>query len=159
MRLKIEFVDRLGIAQEILAVLAGRGLDVIAVEVDPPHIYLEAPALLPADLAGVRGAIDKLGMNDVQVQNFGSARDVLIRLPVQKGVTSAQQSNQVMAALQAVDASAAMRRAEFVGPQVGDELAADGLKALAFGLLCLLPVGVLAAGAGGGAGGAGLLGQ
>ena len=73
----------------------------------------------------------KLGFNDVQVQNFGTARDVLIRLPVQKGVSSAQQSNQVMAALQTVDASAAMRRTEFVGPQVGDELATDGLKALA----------------------------
>jgi transcriptional regulator of aroF, aroG, tyrA and aromatic amino acid transport len=57
MRLKIEFVDRLGIAQEILAVLAGRGLNVIAVEVEPPHIYLEAPALLPADLPGVDAAV------------------------------------------------------------------------------------------------------
>jgi len=53
-------------------------------------------------------------------------------LPAQKNVSSAQQSNQVMAALKAVDASASMRRTEFVGPQVGDELAADGLKALAF---------------------------
>jgi preprotein translocase subunit SecF len=85
----------------------------------------------PADLNGVRSAVAKLGFNDVQVQNFGTARDVLIRLPVQKGVSSAQQSNQVMAALQVVDASAAMRRTEFVGPQVGDELATDGLKALA----------------------------
>ncbi len=85
----------------------------------------------PADLDGVRSAVTKLGFNDVQVQNFGTARDVLIRLPVQKGVSSAQQSNQVMAALQTVDASAAMRRTEFVGPQVGDELATDGLKALA----------------------------
>jgi preprotein translocase subunit SecF len=47
-------------------------------------------------------------------------------------VTSAQQSNQVMDALKAQDASATMRRTEFVGPQVGDELVVDGLKALAF---------------------------
>jgi preprotein translocase subunit SecF len=53
-------------------------------------------------------------------------------LPAQKGVSSAQQSTQVMTALKATDASASMRRTEFVGPQVGDELAADGLKALAF---------------------------
>ncbi len=86
----------------------------------------------PADLGLVRSAVAKLGLVDVQVQNFGTARDVMIRLPVQKGVSSAQQSSQVMAALQAVDASAVMRRTEFVGPQVGDELAADGLKALAF---------------------------
>ncbi|MFN7197771.1 MAG: protein translocase subunit SecF, partial [Hylemonella sp.] len=52
--------------------------------------------------------------------------------PVQKGVSSAQQSEQVMAALKALDASAQLRRSEFVGPQVGDELALDGLLALAF---------------------------
>jgi len=93
---------------------------------------LEVTYTQPADLGSIRGVVAKLGFADVQVQNFGTARDVLIRLPVQKGVTSAQQSNQVMAALKAVDASAAMRRTEFVGPQVGDELASDGLKALAF---------------------------
>ncbi|MBK9235147.1 MAG: protein translocase subunit SecF [Rhodoferax sp.] len=85
-----------------------------------------------ADLGSVRNAVAKLGFNDVQVQNFGSSRDVLIRLPVQKGVTSATQSDQVMAALKTADASANLRRNEFVGPQVGDELAVDGLKALAF---------------------------
>ena len=86
----------------------------------------------PADLNAVRNVVAKLGLTDVQVQNFGTARDVLIRLPVQKGVSSAQQSEQVMAALKGADATAAMRRTEFVGPQVGDELAIDGLKALAF---------------------------
>ena len=84
-----------------------------------------------ADLNAVRGTVEKLGFNDVLVQNFGTARDVLIRLPVQKGVTSAQQSEHVMSALKAADAGAALRRTEFVGPQVGDELASDGLKALA----------------------------
>lgn len=85
----------------------------------------------PADLNGVRGTVAALGLSDVQVQNFGTARDVLIRMPVQKGVSSAQQSDRVMAALKAADPSATMRRTEFVGPQVGDELATDGLKALA----------------------------
>ncbi len=83
-----------------------------------------------ADVASVRGAVAKLGLQDVQVQNFGTVRDVLIRLPVQKGVSSAQQSEQVMTVLKAADSSAVMRRTEFVGPQVGDELATDGLKAL-----------------------------
>ncbi len=83
-----------------------------------------------ADVAAVRGAVAKLGLEDVQVQNFGTVRDVLIRLPVQKGVSSAQQSEQVMTVLKAADGSAVMRRTEFVGPQVGDELATDGLKAL-----------------------------
>jgi len=86
----------------------------------------------PADLAQVRTVVSGLGYTDVQVQNFGSARDVLIRLPAQKGVSSAEQSDKLMAALQGADASAEKRRIEYVGPQVGDELAADGLKALAF---------------------------
>jgi preprotein translocase subunit SecF len=86
----------------------------------------------PADLALVRGTVAGLGFSDVQVQNFGTARDVLIRMPAVKGVSSAQQSDKVMAALKAADASADLRRNEFVGPQVGDELAVDGLKALAF---------------------------
>jgi preprotein translocase subunit SecF len=93
---------------------------------------MEVSYAQPADLARVRDAVAKLGLADVQVQNFGTSRDVLIRLPVQKGVSSAQQSEQVMAALKAADKSAELRRNEFVGPQVGDELAVDGLKALAF---------------------------
>jgi preprotein translocase subunit SecF len=85
----------------------------------------------PADLNAVRGTVAALGFSDVQVQNFGTARDVLIRMPVQKGVSSAQQSERVMVALKVADTTAVMRRSEFVGPQVGDELATDGLKALA----------------------------
>lgn len=84
-----------------------------------------------ADLGKVRTAVSSLGYTDVQVQNFGTARDVMIRLPAQKGVSTAQQSEQVMTALRAADASVTLRRTEFVGPQIGDELAADGLKALA----------------------------
>ena len=68
----------------------------------------------------------------MQVQNFGTARDVLIRLPAQKGVSSAQQSERVLGALKEADSAVVLRRTEFVGPQVGDELAVDGLKALAF---------------------------
>ena len=86
----------------------------------------------PADLDKVRGAMNKMGYADAQVQNFGTSRDVLIRLPLQKGETSAQQTQQVMKALQADDASVELRRNEFVGPQVGKELASNGLKALAF---------------------------
>lgn len=86
----------------------------------------------PADLNSLRSTVATLGLNDVQVQNFGTARDVLIRMPLQKGVSSAQQGDRVMAALKAADSSATMRRTEFIGPQVGEELATDGLKALAF---------------------------
>eukprot|EP01034_Spumella_vulgaris_P045344 gene45344-56478_t len=74
--------------------------------------------------------VSGLGYTDVQVQSFGTPRDVLIRLPVQKGVTSAQQSEQVLQALKAGDANVVLRRTEFVGPQVGDELVHGGLMAL-----------------------------
>ena len=84
-----------------------------------------------ADVEKVRRTVSELGFTDVQVQNFGTSRDVLIRLPAQKGVSSAQQSDKVFQALQAGDPSVTRRRTEFVGPQVGEELATDGLKALA----------------------------
>jgi preprotein translocase subunit SecF len=86
----------------------------------------------PADLNKVRATVGTLGFSEVQVQNFGTARDVMIRLPAQKGVSSAQQSEKVLTALKADNADVTLRRTEFVGPQVGDELAEDGLKALAF---------------------------
>ncbi len=84
----------------------------------------------PADVEKIRGTVAGVGFTDVQVQNFGTARDVMIRLPAQKGVTTAQQSDKVMAALKAADPQIVLRRTEFVGPQVGEELAQDGLKAL-----------------------------
>ena len=85
----------------------------------------------PAEVERVRQVVAGLGFADVQVQNFGTARDVMIRLPAQKGVSSAQQSEKVLAALKAVDPAVSLKRTEFVGPSVGEELAADGLKALA----------------------------
>jgi preprotein translocase subunit SecF len=84
----------------------------------------------PADVPKVRSVIAGLGYTDIQVQNFGTARDVMIRLPAQKGVSSAQQSEAAFAALKKADPDATLRRQEFVGPQVGEELAVDGLKAL-----------------------------
>ena len=84
----------------------------------------------PADVEKIRTTISNLGLTDVQVQNFGTARDIMIRLPAQKGISTAQQSDKVLAALKATDSSVNLKRAEFVGPSVGEELAADGLKAL-----------------------------
>ncbi len=86
----------------------------------------------PADLERIRQNISTLGFADSQVQSFGTAQDVLIRLPVQRGKTSAQASTQVIEVLKAQDPSVSLRRVEFVGPQVGEELAHDGLTALAF---------------------------
>ena len=83
-----------------------------------------------ADIGKVREAVSKLGYPEVQVQSYGTSRDVQIRLPAQKGMNSDQQSAQVMQALKAVDPSATQRGIEVVGPQVGDELTTNGLKAL-----------------------------
>ena len=84
----------------------------------------------PAEVEKIRTTVTGLGFTDVQVQNFGTSRDVMIRLPAQKGVSTAQQSEQVMGALRTQEPSVQLRRTEFVGPSVGEELAQDGLKAL-----------------------------
>ncbi|SDN82013.1 protein translocase subunit SecF [Polaromonas sp. JS666] len=94
-----------------------------------------------ADVGKIRDTVAGLGFSDVQVQNFGTSRDVMIRLPAQKGVSTAQQSDKVLAALKAASPEVTLRRTEFVGPQVGEELAHDGLKALAmvvFGIMVYL---------------------
>ena len=93
-----------------------------------------------APLNTIRTDLTKLGYQDIQVQNFGSSKDVLIRLPLQrdaegKALSSSQQSNQVLDTLRASSADVTLKRVEFVGPQVGKELATDGLLALLFVIL------------------------
>ncbi|MBC7702814.1 MAG: protein translocase subunit SecF [Rhodoferax sp.] len=114
----------------VLAVffLAHRGLH-LSVEFTGGTV-MEVAYAQPADVGKIREVIAGLGYTDIQVQNFGTARDVMIRLPSQKGVSSAQQSDAAFSALKKIDTSATLRRQEFVGPQVGEELAVDGLKAL-----------------------------
>jgi len=84
------------------------------------------------ELDKVRGTISQKGYNDFQVQNFGTSRDVMIRLPNIEGKTSTQQSTEVIEALKATDPGVELRRVEYVGPQIGKELAHDGLLALLF---------------------------
>ena len=85
-----------------------------------------------ADLESIRGKVANLGYADAQIQNFGTSRDVMIRLPLKagSGAAAAQQSDQVMAALKEADPGVQLRRVEFVGPQVGEELFTDGALAL-----------------------------
>ena len=85
-----------------------------------------------APLDRVRTAVSSLGYADYQVQNFGTSRDVMIRLPLAKGQSSSAQSDSVMKALRATDPGVELRRVEFVGPQVGRELVEGGLLALLF---------------------------
>src|SRR5690554_6883451 len=86
----------------------------------------------PAQLEQIRESINELGYTDFQVQNFGTSLDVMIRLPVREGESSAEQSESIMAALQQAEPDAELRRVEFVGPQVGKELVHNGLMALLF---------------------------
>ena len=99
---------------------------------------MEVAYTQPADIGKVRETVSKLGYADVIVQNFGTSKDVMIRLPVQKGVTTAQQSERVITALKAEDAEVTLRRTEFVGPQVGDELMHNGLMALGMVVLGII---------------------
>jgi preprotein translocase subunit SecF len=85
----------------------------------------------PADLTAVRQVVESLGYAEVPVQNFGTSRDVLLRLPVREGSTSGEQSQVLIAALKVQNPAVELRRTEFVGPQVGRELVENGLKALA----------------------------
>jgi preprotein translocase subunit SecF len=82
------------------------------------------------DFNRVRAAIDKLQLGEYSAQSFGSSDTALIRLPLKEGVSSAQLSDRVMAALRADDPSASQKRVEFVGPQVGKELYENGALAL-----------------------------
>lgn len=94
----------------------------------------------PPVLANIRSALNNAGFDGALVQTFGSARDILVRLPVIEDVNNVQLSNQVMEALgQGVTASPPeMRRTEFVGPQVGQELAEKGGLAMLYALIAIL---------------------
>jgi preprotein translocase subunit SecF len=86
----------------------------------------------PPDLNQIRERMVKLGFAEPSVQNFGTARDVLVRLPVKEGLTGAKLSEQIMQELKQLDGAVELRRVEFVGPQVGKELVENGALALLF---------------------------
>ena len=85
-----------------------------------------------ADLNRIRTVLVDMEMPDATVQNFGTSRDVMIRLPIIPELSSAQLSETVMDALREDDENVEMRRVEFVGPQVGKELLENGALALLF---------------------------
>ena len=90
-----------------------------------------------AELEKIRNSVATLGYGEVNVQNFGSSKDVMIRLPLIKNangtmMSSADQSQAVLKQLQTSDATVQLQRVEYVGPQVGEELLYGGIKALLF---------------------------
>lgn len=92
-----------------------------------------------ADLTTLRNTLDESGFKNATVQNFGSTKDVLIRLKLQEGVSSADLSTKVLEAINKnTTTPASLRRVEFVGPQVGDDLATDGFLALLYSTIAIL---------------------
>lgn len=92
----------------------------------------------PVQSDAVREVLAKGGYKDASVQYFGTARDVLVRLAPRPGLTSADISNKVLEVLRAASEDVELRRVEFVGPQVGQELAENGALALIFALIGIL---------------------
>jgi preprotein translocase subunit SecF len=102
-------------------------------------VVIEAAYTGAADLDGTRNALKSAGYAEVTVQNFGSSKDVLVRLPPLGEKESANTvTSKVEAALKTVDAGVQLRRTEVVGPQVGKELVVKGMQAMAITVLLIL---------------------
>ena len=91
-----------------------------------------------ANLEGIRAQLNEANFEDAIVQNFGSSQDVLIRIAPRDGVKAVTIGEQVLAALRADGTEVDMRRIEFVGPNVGEELTEQGGLAMLVALLCIL---------------------
>ena len=95
----------------------------------------------PAEIDKIRQVMDKIDLKDTTVQNFGTSKDVLIRLPIRQDLSIAQLSEKVSAALIESDKDTKIQRVESVGSQVGEELYANGALALllvCFGIIAYL---------------------
>lgn len=102
-------------------------------------ILLEVSYEQPVELSEVRGTLAKTGYGDAVVQHFGTTREILIRLAPREGQDNDEISNKILSALQAgSDNQVSLRRAEFVGPQVGEELIVDGWLAMLYAMIGIL---------------------
>ena len=101
-------------------------------------VLLEVGYPEAADLAQIRRSLAVEGFGEAQVQNFGTARDVMIRLLPREGMDSSQLGEEILQVLRASGADVSLRRVEFVGPQVGEELTERGGLAMLFALLLIL---------------------
>ena len=90
-----------------------------------------------ADLVGIRAALSEVGLDNAVVQNFGTNSDVMVRLPLQAETEAGDTRARVLEALQARDPTVELRRAEFVGPQVGEELTERGGLAMLIALVLI----------------------
>ncbi len=101
-------------------------------------LLMEVGFAKPVDLQVLRNDLNEAGYVDAQVQSFGGASDVLIRMLPRDETSAIGQSAALLEVLRKVDSSVKVRRTEFVGPQVGKELAERGGTALIFTLLMIM---------------------
>ncbi len=120
--------------------LAAKGLNFGVDFTGGTVLEISYPQAAPIDQ--IRHALERSGLTEVTVQNFGSSRDVLIRLPLKSGMTGAQISEQIITTLRVDHANIALQRVDFIGPQVGKELYESG--ALALLVVCAGIMGYLA---------------
>nr|WP_152696811.1 protein translocase subunit SecF [Morganella morganii] len=93
----------------------------------------------PADLDKIRDTVSDAGFKDPLIQNFGSSRDIMVRLPPAEGTAGQELGKTVINVINKnIDESAVVKRIEFVGPSVGAELAQTGAMALIAALICIL---------------------
>ncbi|HHQ42608.1 MAG TPA: protein translocase subunit SecF [Chromatiales bacterium] len=144
-RTRIDFMGRRRLALALSGVLLALSLGSLAVRglqfgIDfTGGVLVEVGYPRPVELAAVRKALAAdPAFRDVVVQHFGTARDVLIRLAPQEGRSNAEVSTRVLEVLRRVEPEVELRRVEFVGPQVGRELAEKGALAMLFALIGIL---------------------
>ena len=101
-------------------------------------VVIEVGFPAAADLTAIRSAMGGAGFPEAVVQNFGTSRDVVIQLEARESVAGSAIRDQVMSVLRELDSGVTLRRVEFVGPQVGEELAEAGGLATLFALLMIL---------------------
>ena len=98
-------------------------------------VVVEATYSAPANLDAIRTGLEASGFQSVQVQNFGSTSDVMIRLPpIKAGSTVAAAQDQIVTVLRATGPDVQVKRLEAIGPQVGEDLAQQGVLAMVFAL-------------------------
>jgi len=101
-------------------------------------VLLEVGYPTEARLPEIRERLAGNGFADAQVQNFGTSRDVLIRVLPREGLGGEAVANQILGVLKAGDPAVELRRTEFVGPQVGEDLTEQGALAILFALLMIM---------------------
>ena len=143
-KLKIDFMGKRRLAMTLssvilvisLAALISKGLNFGIDFTGGTLIEVGYPESV--ELEPIRTALADAGFDSAQVQHFGSSREVLVRIAPQADKESAQLSEEAIAGLRQLNAAVEMRRIEFVGPQVGEELTEQGALAMIYALIGIL---------------------